>query len=102
MFLVPIEGQSGDPPFLEWKANSKGLCRNLEAALCRDARAVMPRAPLSLRICVHDRIVDPQKSSHTERMLRPIYPMAASSPALGKEVGMHQIFLEIFSRKEST
>ena len=61
MLLETIEGQSGDPSLWEWKANSKGQCRNLEAALCRDARAVMPRAPSSLLICVHDRRVDQQK-----------------------------------------
>ncbi len=63
IFLTIIEGQSGDPLLREWKANSKGQCWNLEAAPCREAQAVMPRAPSSFRICVHDRSVDPQKSS---------------------------------------
>ena len=33
--LATIEGYSGDPLLREWKANSKDLCRNLEAAPCR-------------------------------------------------------------------
>jgi len=63
IFLAIIEGQSGDPLLREWKANSKDQCWNLEAAPCKETRAVMPRAPSSFRICVHDRSGDPQKSS---------------------------------------
>jgi hypothetical protein len=72
IFLATIEGQSGDPPLREWKASSKGQCRNLETAPCRETLSVMPRAPSSLRICVHGRSADPQKSSHIDGMLRPI------------------------------
>jgi hypothetical protein len=53
MFIAIIEEQSGDPPLREWKASSKGQCRNLEAAPCREALAVMSRVPSSLRICLH-------------------------------------------------
>jgi hypothetical protein len=77
MFIATLEGQSGDPPLWEWKANSKDQCRNLEAAPCREALAVMPRAPSSLTICVYERIADPQKSSHIDRMLRPISSIGA-------------------------
>ena len=52
MFLTTTEGQSGDPLLRVLDANSKGQCRNLEAVPCKEARAVMPRAPSSLRICV--------------------------------------------------
>ena len=48
IFLAIIEGQSEDPPFWDWKVNSKGECRNLETDLCRDARAVMSRTLSSL------------------------------------------------------
>jgi len=52
MFLATIEGQSGDPPVRKWKANSRGQCRIYEAAPCREALAMVPRAPLSWRVCV--------------------------------------------------
>ncbi len=71
MFLAIIEGQVGDPFFLEWKAISSGQCWNLAAAPWSDARAVMPRDPSSLRICVHDRTAVLHKSSHIVGMLRP-------------------------------
>ena len=102
IFLAIIEGQSGDPMLREWKANSKGQCWNLEAAPCREARAVMPRAPSSFRICVHYRSANPQKSSQIDGMLRPIPSSVAWILALGKKAGRPQIFLEIFYMKEST
>ena len=102
IFHAIIKGPSGDPLLQEWKANSKGQCWNLEAAPCREARAVMPRAPSSFRICVHDRSADPQKSSQIDGMLRPISSTGAWIPALGKEARRPQIFLESFSMKEST
>ena len=55
MFLAIIEGHRGDPFLLAWKAISNGQCRNVAAAPCRDAMAVMPRDPSSFRICVQDR-----------------------------------------------
>ena len=102
MFLTTIKGQSEGPLFREWKASSKGQRRNLEATLCRDARVMMPWAPSSLRICVHARSADLQKSPHTEGMLRPTSSTGAWSPALGNEAGRLQIFLESVSRTEST
>jgi hypothetical protein len=87
IFLVTKEGQSGHPLLREWKANAKGWCQILEASPCREARAVMLRAPSSLRVCVHDRSVDPLKSSQTNGMLRPISSTGECSPALGNEEG---------------
>ena len=72
IFLATTEGRSGNPVLREWKANSKGQCRNLEAAPCRKARAMMLRALSSLRICVHDLSANPQKSSQINGMLSPI------------------------------
>ncbi len=43
-----------------WKAVSMGQWRNLAGARCSEARAVAPRAPLSFRICVQERIAAPQ------------------------------------------
>jgi len=102
MFLATIEVQSGDLPVREWKANSRSHCRNLEAVPCREALAMVPRAPSSLRICVHERSADPQKSSHIDGMLRPISSTGACSLALGEEVGRPHIFLESFAMREST
>jgi hypothetical protein len=70
MHLSIIEGQVGDPFFLEWKASSSGQCWNLVAAPWRDARAVMPRDPSPLRICVQARTAVLQKSSHIVGILR--------------------------------
>ena len=89
MFLATIERQSVDPLFREWKASSNGKGRNLEDAACRDARAVVPRAPSSLRICVQNRSAEPQKSFHIDGMLRSISSIGPCGPALGKEVGRY-------------
>ena len=99
IFLAIIEGQSGDPLLREWEANSKGQCYNLEAAPCKKARSVMPRASSSFRICVHDWSADPQKSSQIDGMLRPISSTGACRPTLGKEARRPQIFLETLSIK---
>ena len=101
MFLATIEGQIGNPLSREWKACSNGQCRNFAAVPCRDALAVVPRAPSSLRICVQDRSAVPQKSSHVVGMLSPIYSIGPWRPTLGKEVGRPQIFLESFFLEES-
>jgi len=72
MILASIEEHRGDPVLRGWKASSSGHCRNLAAAPCRDARAVVPSDPLTFRICVQDRSAVPQKSSHIVGMLSPI------------------------------
>ncbi len=43
-----------------WKAASMGQWRNLATARYSEARAVTPRAPSSLRICVQERTAAPQ------------------------------------------
>jgi hypothetical protein len=105
MFLVTVDGHRGGLPLRECKASSKGQCRNLVAAPCRVARAVVLSDPSSLRNCVQDRSEDrsavPQKSSYILGMLSPISSIGPWSPALGKEVGRPHIFLELFSRRES-
>ena len=54
MLRAMIEGQSGVPPFWAWNASSSGQFFYLVAECVREARAVAPRAPWSLRMCVHD------------------------------------------------
>jgi hypothetical protein len=83
MFLAIIEGHVGDPFFREWKASYSGHCWNLVAAPYRDARAMMPRDPSSLRNCVHDRTAVQQKSFHIVGMLRPSSFTRPWSPARG-------------------
>jgi len=102
MFLATIEGHSGNPFLREWKASSNGQCQDLAAAPCRNAPAVVSRAPSSLRICVQDRSAVPQKSSHVDGMSSPFSSVGPCSPTLGKEVGRPQIFLKSVSRREST
>ena len=50
----------GEWSLFVWKAVSMGQWRNLADARCSDARAVVPRAPSSFRICVQERIAAPQ------------------------------------------
>jgi len=99
MFLATIEGHSDNTFLWDWKVSSNGHCRILAAPPCRDARAVVPRDPTSLRICVQDRSAVPQNSSYIVGMLSPISSIGPWSPALGKEVGRTHIFLESFFEK---
>ena len=54
MLRARIEGQSGVPPFWAWNASSNGQFFYLVADCVREARAVAPRAPWSLRMRVHE------------------------------------------------
>ena len=54
MLRAMMEGQSGVPPFWAWNASSSGQFLNLVADCVREARAVAPRVPWSLRMCVHE------------------------------------------------
>ena len=54
MLRAMTDGQSGLPPRWEWKASSNGQCWNLWAACVREALAVDPRAPWSLRMLVQE------------------------------------------------
>jgi len=101
MLRATMDGQMGGRPFWEWKANSKDQWRNLVPTRWREARAVGPRAPLSLRIFVHERMVEPQYYSQTGGTLSSRSSNRACSPADGKEVGRSHIFLEIVSTTES-
>ena len=60
MLRATMEGHRGSRALRVWKAISRGLCQNLAEASRREAQAVMPRAPSSLRICVQERIAAPQ------------------------------------------
>ena len=60
MLRAAMDGHNGVLPLREWKAISNGQCRNLSEALWREALAVAPREPSSLRICVQERIAAPQ------------------------------------------
>ncbi len=54
MLRAMMEGQSGVPPLWAWNVSSSGQFFYLVAAWVRKARAVVPRAPWSLRMCVHE------------------------------------------------
>ena len=54
MLRAMMEGQSGVPPLWAWKASSSGQFFYLVAAWVREARDVVPRAPWSSRMCVHE------------------------------------------------
>ena len=54
MLRAITDGQIGLPPRCEWKASSNGQCWNLWAACAREALAVDPRAPWSLRMLVQE------------------------------------------------
>ena len=54
MLRAMMEGHSGVPPFWAWNASSSGQFFYLVADCVREARAVAPRAPWSLRMCVHE------------------------------------------------
>jgi hypothetical protein len=62
IFRVMMDGQSGTRLLWEGESNSNDQPLYLDAALLREARAVAPRAPSLLRICVHKRIAAPQNS----------------------------------------
>ena len=54
MLRAMMEGQSGVPPFWAWNASSSGQLFYLMADWAKEARAVAPRAPWSLRMYVHE------------------------------------------------
>ena len=102
MLRVTLEAHRDRRPRCEWKAISRGQCRNLSDASCREARAVVPRASSSLRICVQERIAAQQYSSQIEGMLRPMSSRKACSPVLGKVGDRFQIRLDMPFNSEST
>ena len=57
-FLPMTNGQVACP-LCEWKANSSGQCWNFPVACVREARAVVPSAPSSFGIWVHDLTAEP-------------------------------------------
>jgi hypothetical protein len=60
MFRAMMDLQAGVLFLKVWKADSIGQWRNLVEARWREARAVVPRAPSSFKICVQERTAAPQ------------------------------------------
>jgi hypothetical protein len=60
MLRATMEGQISLRPLWVWKASSSGQCFYLETVWVNEACAMVPRAPLSLIICVHELMADVQ------------------------------------------
>jgi len=60
MLRAIMEGQSGMPLLCKWNASSSGQFMSLVAVQAREARGVTPRAPWSMRMCVHELMVAEQ------------------------------------------
>ena len=58
-FLPMSEGQVARPLWV-WNASSSGQFLNFPVACLREALAVVPSAPSSFRVWVHDFIAEPQ------------------------------------------
>ncbi len=54
MLRATTEGHEGLPHLCVWKASSSGQCWILVDVCVREARAVAPRAPLSLMMLVQE------------------------------------------------
>jgi hypothetical protein len=81
------EGHRDLLPLCVWKASSSNQYWNLTAAWVREARAVAPGAPLSLRMLDQDLVATGHKSSHMVGKLCPSSSCGACSPALRKSLG---------------
>ena len=60
MFRAMMERHIGVPPFWASNASSSGHFFYFEAAWFKEERVVVPKAPWSLRMCVHKLMVEEQ------------------------------------------